>query len=53
MGGRRRRMAHKQPRARRSVLIDLEGIDGCDKSTQARLLAERLREAGHTVVVLK
>jgi dTMP kinase len=53
MGGRRRRMAHKQPRARRSVLIDLEGIDGCGKSTQARLLVERLREAGHTVVVLK
>ena len=53
MDGSRRRMAHKQPRVRRGVLIDLEGIDGCGKSTQAQLLAQRLRAAGHAVVVLK
>ncbi|MDP7082219.1 MAG: dTMP kinase, partial [Candidatus Poseidoniia archaeon] len=46
-------MAHKQLRARRCVLIDLEGIDGCGKSTQAQLLAQRLRDTDHTVVVLK
>ena len=46
-------MAHKQPRARHCVLIDLEGIDGCGKSTQAQLLAQRLRDADHAVVVLK
>ena len=53
MGGSRRRMAHKQSRVRRGVLIDLEGIDGCGKSTQAQLLAPRLRAAGHALVVLK
>ena len=46
-------MAHKQPRVCRRVLIDLEGIDGCGKSTQAQLLAKRLRAADHVVVVLK
>ena len=53
MDGSRRRMAHKQLRVRRGVLIDLEGIDGCGKSTQAQLLAKRLRAADHVVVVLK
>ena len=53
MDGSQRRMAHKQLRVRRGVLIDLEGIDGCGKSTQAQLLAKRLRAADHVVVVLK
>jgi dTMP kinase len=33
--------------------IALEGVDGCGKSTQATLLADALRAAGHEVVVTR
>ncbi len=36
-------------RGRRGALITLEGCDGCGKSTQARLLSERLAAAGWPV----
>lgn len=35
------------------MFVSFEGIDGCGKSTQAALLVERLRAAGHEVVATR
>ena len=35
------------------VLVNLEGIDGCGKSTQSKLLREKLEEKGEKVLILK
>ncbi len=35
------------------VLVNLEGIDGCGKSTQSKLLLEKLEEKGEKVLILK
>ncbi len=35
------------------MLIDLEGIDGCGKSTQTKLLQKKLEELGDKTVILK
>ena len=37
--------------AKRGILLALEGVDGCGKSTQAELLAAALRERGLEVVL--
>jgi dTMP kinase len=35
------------------IFITLEGIDGCGKSTQARLLAKKLRQMGYDVLLTR
>jgi dTMP kinase len=38
---------------RKGRFITLDGLDGCGKSTQCRLLADWLRDRGHTVVTCR
>jgi dTMP kinase len=38
---------------RNGLFITLEGIDGCGKSTQARLLAKKLRQMGYDVLLTR
>ena len=38
---------------KRGLFLTFEGIDGSGKSTQARMLAEYLREAGHQVILTR
>ena len=35
------------------MLVNLEGIDGCGKSTQSKLLKNKLEEIGDKVIILK
>ena len=35
---------------RRGLFLNFEGMDGCGKTTQARMVAERLRRAGYEVL---
>ncbi len=39
--------------AARGVFVALEGVEGCGKTTQAARLAERLRAAGHDVLLVR
>ena len=41
------------PPALPGLFISFEGVDGSGKSTQARLLAEHLRDAGHDVILTR
>jgi len=48
----KKRLTLKKPSSARALFIVFEGIDGCGKSTQVELLADKLRRRGKQVVTL-